>query len=290
MKNTFKNIVLAVCFTIAITQVKAQMNPHLAQYYINRYLGNPAMAGFTDGLNLNLSFQSQWNNMPGAPITQNISADYGRGKLGLGLNLHLDKTGLQRQSRVVGTYAYHLPLNENNSALHFGLSFGFMNQRIAEEEINGERNDALVGAYNQRQTYMDGDFGVAYTSDKWTAEAALPNLKNILKRDVIKLVDMPTFYTALSYKIPLNDCEFEPKLAYRGFKGFDNIWDVGTQFSFIQKQILLVAMYHSSGSASFGLGMDYKKRYTINLVHNVQTSVLNSYTNGTFEINLRGRF
>ena len=55
-------------------------------------------------------------------------ADYGFSKVGLGLSVLNDKARLQRQTRVVGTYAYHLPLSESQN-LYFGVSFGFMNQR-----------------------------------------------------------------------------------------------------------------------------------------------------------------
>lgn len=279
-----------LCATVS----KAQLNPLTAQYYSNTYLGNPAMAGIEKGLNVNASYRRQWGTIPGAPVVQNLTVDYSKNKAAVGLNVNFDKAGLQRQSRVVGTYAYHLPLNAESTALHFGVSLGFMNQRLSSSDIVGNSNDPLAASYNQRQTYIDGDFGIGFTSNRFRVEAAMPNLKTFFKREEIRMVDVATFYTAISYRLELSDgaegMDLEPKAAYRGFKGMDNIWDLGTQLTLANRQVMLTALYHSTKSASFGLGLDYKRRYLINGFYTTQTSALNTYSNGTFEINVRGRF
>lgn len=279
---------------LSATVSNAQLNPLTAQYYSNTYLGNPAMAGIEKGLNVNVSYRRQWGTIPGAPVVQNLTVDYSKNKAAVGLNLNFDKAGLQRQSRVVGTYAYHLPLNANNTALHFGVSLGFMNQRLSNGDIVGNSNDPLAASYNQRQTYIDGDFGIGFTSNRLKVEAALPNLKTFFKREEIRMVDVATFYTAISYRLELSEgaegMDLEPKAAYRGFKGIDNIWDLGTQLTLANRQVMLTALYHSTKSASFGLGLDYKRKYLINGFYTTQTSALNTYSNGTFEINVRGRF
>ena len=276
---------------ISITPVKAQLNPLSSQYYTNQYLVNPAFAGAGEGLKLNAAYRKLWSNVPGSPLIQNLTADYGFNKVGLGLTVTNESAGLQRQTRVVGSYAYHLRLNDNNHQLHFGVSLGFMNQRLENADIYGNPNDPAVGQYNNRKTYLDGDFGAAYTSDKLNIHAAIPNLKSLLKKDVIKLADVATFYTAVSYKIGISEgaegIDVEPKVAYRGVKGFDNIWDAGAQFGIVNKQVFLLTMYHSTRNATFGLGMDFRKKYLISGTYTTQTSALSSYTNGSFELNLR---
>jgi type IX secretion system PorP/SprF family membrane protein len=262
-----------------------------AQYYTNQYLINPAFAGAGQGLKLNGAYRKLWSNVEGSPLTQSLTADYGFNKLGIGLTINNESEGLQRQTRVVGSYAYHLKLSEDNQQLLFGVSLGFFSQRLENEDAYGDPNDPLMGQYNDRRTYLDGDFGIAYTSNKLNIQAAIPNLKSVLKKDIIKLADVATFYSALSYKIDISEgpdgMDIEPKIAYRGVKGFDNIWDAGAQLSIANKQVFLLGMYHSTESATFGLGMDYKKKYLISGTYTTQTSALSSYTNGSFELNLR---
>lgn len=289
--------VLLLFFTVIFSISKegnAQLNPLSAQYYTNQYLINPAFAGAGQGVNLNAAFRKLWSNVPGSPLTQNLTVDYGFNKVGVGLMVYNESAGLQRETRVVGSYAYHLKLNKNDQQLHFGISLGFMNQRLENADIYGSPNDITVGQYNDRKTYLDGDFGIAYTSDKLNIQASIPNLKSILKKDVIKLADVATFYTAVSYKINISEgqegMDIEPKVAYRGVKGIDNILDVGGQFGLANKQVFLLAMYHSTENSTFGLGMDYKKKYLISGTYTTQTSTLSSYTNGSFELNLRLHF
>lgn len=295
MNKRYKPLVLAIIFVILIgASVHAQLNPLSSQYYTNQYLINPSFAGFGHGLKINGAYRKLWSNVPGAPLTQNLTVDYGFDRVGLGLTVNNESAGLQRQTRVLGSYAYHLSLNGSDQELHFGMSLGFMNQRLENADIYGNPNDPMVGLYNDRKTYLDGDFGLSYTSNHLNIQAAIPNLKSVLKKDVIKLADVATFYTALSYRIEFSEgaegIEMEPKVAYRGVKGFDNIWDAGAQLGMADKQVFLMGMYHSTRNATFGLGLDYKRLYLISGTYTTQTSALSNYTNGTFELNLRLSF
>lgn len=290
MKTTYKFLaLLLVIFTSSKSY--AQLNPLAAQYYSNRFLINPAYAGSTDGIKVNAAYRKLWSNVPGSPLTQSITADYGKGKVGVGLNVYNESAGLQRQTRVTGTYAYHLQLGQEQQQLHFGVSLGFMSQRLENSDIYGNPNDPMVGQYNDRKTYLDGDFGIAYTSGTFSLQASIPNLKSVLKKDVIKLADVTTFYAASSYHFKLTEgaegIDLEPMVAYRGVQGFDNIWDAGAQLEIANQQVFITGMYHSTKNATFGLGMDFKKKYLVSGNYTTQTSALSGYTNGSFELNLR---
>src|SRR5579872_6153168 len=116
---------LAVVLIVMSTCCKAQLNPYQAIYFQDRYLANPAMAGLDKGLNINLAYQQQWSSFPGAPKQQSFTAEYqATDKVGLGLIVNDEQSGLFRQSRIMGSYAYHLPLNGQNQKLNFGLSVG----------------------------------------------------------------------------------------------------------------------------------------------------------------------
>lgn len=291
MKKISFSLGLMLFLSLLSKESYGQLNPLASQYFINPYLGNPAYAGIDSGLNLALAYRRLWSDIPGTPEVQNLTATYGKKRAGLGLNINFDRAGLQRQTRVVASYAYHLPVGGNGEKLNFGASLGFMNQRLANSEVKGDPNDPLAQQYNDRETYVDGDFGIAYTSERLKLEAALPNLNSLLKRSSIKLADVPTFYAAASYSLvlmgELDGIVLEPKLAYRGVKGFDNILDLGTSLALANRQVVLMGMYHSSKSASFGIGLDYKRKYLISGTYTTQTSALSSYTNGSFELALR---
>src|SRR5690606_5521479 len=111
----------------SVLQGRAQLNPLGAQFYGNQYLGNPAMAGITGGLDLGLNVRRQWSKLPGGPTTQAVTAEYGFERVGLGFNASNEKAGLLRRTRAMATYAYHLPIAETHQ-LHFGISMGIMDE------------------------------------------------------------------------------------------------------------------------------------------------------------------
>jgi type IX secretion system PorP/SprF family membrane protein len=284
--KSMKTKILILAALIGVLKVNAQTSPLLNQYFNNTYLANPAMAGYKEGAEVDIAFRSQWNNIPGAPLVQNLSATYGWERVGVGLNLNLDKAGLQRQTRILASYAYHLPLSPS-AKLHFGLSAGFMNQRIDMQDLVGNPGDNQIGAYNtDHKTYFDGDFGTGVTTERFNIDFALVNLKNYFKKDNFKLVNTPVVYASAGYKIHLGENLFQPKVAYRSFTEIADIVDIGGQLGFANQQVLLTAMYHTSKAASFGVGLHYKKKYMINTAYTTQTGALSGYTAGSFEINL----
>jgi type IX secretion system PorP/SprF family membrane protein len=285
------NAGLIVLISILVKQeVKAQLNPMGALYFQNQFLGNPAMAG-KGGLNLNMGIRKQWNNIPGSPSAQTLTVDYDlTDKAGIGFNVNNDKSGLLKRTRLVSTYAYHLPVNDNNDKLSFGLSFGLLNERINNEELIGDSDDLSVASYNQRSTFLDGDFGLAYTAGRINIQLTLPNLKSMVNQDDVSGAnDRSTFFSAISYKIKTgvtSGLEIEPKAVYRGVNGFNDILDLGANLSYGGNKLNVFGMYHSTKSATVGIGMNYQN-LGFGGIYTTSTSALSGYTNGNFELSLR---
>jgi len=269
----------------------AQLSGLQSMYYQNQYMANPAMAGMEKGLNLNLGYQQQWATMPGSPKLQNFTADYNSGNnVGLGLNVSGDNAGLINRTRVMGTYAYHLSLNGKDDKLNFGLSLGINDTYIDNTKVNGDQGDVQVSNFNQRSIYVDGDFGISYTSQKFTVQAALPNMKTLFfsnDNNNNLEVDRATFFTALSYKIHAdNGITIEPKAAFRGVKGFDNILDAGAQMTMHDYNINFGAMYHSNKSLTFTFGV-IVQNMDIMVAYSNNTGPLGVYANNTLEFGVK---
>jgi type IX secretion system PorP/SprF family membrane protein len=301
MKNLklVKAGLLFLIMLVAVQQGFTQNNVWGAMYFQNQFLSNPAMAGIK-GLNLHLGFRKQWNTIPGSPFIQSGAADYAvTNKAGIGLFINNERSGLFNRTRTMGSYAYHLPLGRNSlsfknsgrdNTLSFGISFGVLTDKISNNSINGDSDDPDLVDYNQRDTYLDGDFGLAYSGGALNIQLAVPNLKNILNRDEeTSAVDRKTLFSAISYKIQTNGyegLELEPKLVYHNIKGFKSILDLGINLSYAENKINFFGMYHSSHSATFGLGFNYENM-GVGLVYATSTAVLKKYTDGNFEISLR---
>ena len=284
-------LILLILTGIYSTESRAQLSPMGVQYFQTPYLANPALAGINQGYNLNIGYCQQWNSIPGAPVKQYIAGDFKMNdKVGLGFNLYNDEAGLLSKTRFTGSYAYHLPLNEVGDKLHFGVSFGYMHERISNENIVGDQSDVAIDRFNQRKNYLDGDFGLAYTSNHLTVEAALPNLKTAFKKDLNNNIDRSTFFTAVSYRMTngenMNQFSIEPKLCYRGVRGYDNIADIGANFTVANNQLSFSGMYHTSKSSTFGCGFNYKSMSIIGM-YTTENTQLRGDANGIFEIGLK---
>lgn len=287
--------IIAVVFVMGVAdKASAQLNPMGVQYFQNQYLANPAMVGFNDGLTLNGGLRQQWSNIPGAPVSRTFSADYRlKEKVGVGMKLYSEETGLIERTLMMGSYAYRLPL-DNMQALHFGLSMGFSSERLAQENLNGESGDISVARFNERETFIDGDFGIAYVNDRLNLQAAIPNMKNFFGTDENNTVNRSTFFSSISYKWPFGSGTtlgtIEPKVVYRGIKGNNNLLDLGANLSMINNQLIFTGLYHSSNSATFGFGINYNKALSILGMYTTETAALRGYTGGNFEVGLNYQF
>ena len=287
-------LLIATILMFGANSSYAQLNPLGAVYYQNQYLANPAMAGTDTSLNVSLSYRMQWSGIKGAPVNQSFTSDWGIGnRVGIGLMVYNDKAGLLQRTRAMATYAYHLPLAESQK-LHFGISMGIMTQRVQYEDVIGDPNDAGLEQFNNRETFFDGDFGMAYTSGKLNVQAALPNMKVILNKDENdNTVNRSAFFSAISYKMPLEGfvggMAVEPKIAYRGVKGFDNMIDVGANLSFSQDKLNLMSIWHSSENMTYGLGINHNRLFSFTGMYSSNIGELKGFANGNFEMAIRVR-
>jgi type IX secretion system PorP/SprF family membrane protein len=291
-KGVFSGL-LGIMLLMTSTCALAQLNPYQAIYFQNRYLINPAMAGLDKGFNINLAYQQQWNALPGAPKLQSITTEYQvTDKVGLGLNIQDEQSGIFRQTRLMGSYAYHLPLGDQDQKLNFGLSLGINDPRIDYNNVIGDPADLELAQYNQKGPYFDGDLGLSYTSNNLFIEGVLPNLNTVLfnRGGQRADVDRTLFFSAISYKIVLtNDITHysaEPLVAYREVKGFRNIADLGLNLKMDDYHLELRSIYHTNNNWGFGFVLD-QQNYDLGFDYNLYTGQITNYTNGAFEIGLK---
>jgi len=284
---------ITALLSLATLQCSAQLNPFQNMYYINRYQLNPAFAGLENGLNLNIGYRQQWSSFPGTPKTGAFTADYQAGnRVGIGLNVSDDQSGLIRTTRAVASYAYHLPLSEQGEHLSFGLSLGVNDGRVDYNKVNGDVSDAEIVQYNNLKPYIDGDVGVAYTGSNLMVSTAMPNLKSTLfnASDRRFDADMLLFVAAASYKINMkneySDLTLEPLAAYRIVKGNTDIFDAGLKFDMNNYGLYLQTIYHSNQDISLGMGLN-QQTYVFSFAYNLETGQLSSYTHGAFELGLK---
>jgi type IX secretion system PorP/SprF family membrane protein len=274
-------------FAQSLSETPALLEPSATQYFQNQYLANPAFAGIDTGLHVNATYRNQWSGIDGAPVTKFFTADYAAGKrVGLGVHVFNDVAGLINRTRAALTYAYHLPLNDHGQQLSFGLSLGLNVQRINTKNVNGDVYDPSISSFNRRDDYFEAEAGIAYTNGKLTLQGALPNVRSMVSGDNKTVDGGSIFFTAASYKFTISDAvsSVEPKICYRGVRGYNNIVDIGVNIAVLNNAASVMTMYHTSKSLTTGIGVNIMKTVAIQAMYTTQTGGIKTYVDGTYEI------
>lgn len=285
-------VVLATLFTRnaqaqSLGNSQSLLEPSGTQYFQNQYLANPAMAGIDTGMHLNAAYRRQYSGIEGAPTTAHFSADGSLGKrVGAGLIVFNDEAGLITRTRVGLTYAYHLPVGNNGQLLHFGLSLALNVQRLDYTKVNGDDADPSLGLFNRRDNYFEADYGMAYTDGSLFLQAALPNVRSLFTGKDYGVNGGGVFFTAASYRFTPEGVisGFEPKVCYRGIKGYDDILDAGFNLYLLDNVANVMGMYHTSKSFTAGVGVNIKKTLILQALYTTQTGGIKTYVDGTYEI------
>ncbi|UKB78616.1 PorP/SprF family type IX secretion system membrane protein [Chryseobacterium sp. MEBOG07] len=285
--------ILITIILLVMSKAYGQLNPMGSIYFQNEYLANPAMAGIGHGWEVNGAYKVQWTAIDGAPSMQTLTATYGLpGKrIGFGLNFYRENAGVIRRTSVKGTYAYHIPLNDNHCFLDFGITSSIMNEWIDFNKVVGDPDDQNLHLFNVRPLYIEGDFGMSYRSEFLTVQGSLSNVKQLFNKDLKRNgIDRSLYMGAVSYKFFTEGLTIEPKVMYRGVENYKGILDVGAQVGCYKDKLTMNALYHSTNAATFGVGTFYQNQLRILCFYTTDTSDLGKYGNGEFEIALQYHF
>lgn len=142
----------------------AQQVPLYSQYYFNPFIYNPALTGTAEQGNVFLTHRSQWNAIPGAPVTTALTIDGATKskKVGLGASIYNHSSDLIQRSGINGFYSYRMDFSEV-SKLNLGISIGILDNRIDfSKAIVKDADDPELLIGSQRKTAADADAGIAY--------------------------------------------------------------------------------------------------------------------------------
>ncbi len=173
-----KNIIKVVLLSLLTVPAFAQQIPFTSQYMFNDYLMNPAVGGSVDYMPISSSIRSQWNGLAGAPQTQTLSAHSKLGKrIGLGGFIFNDVTGPISEKGIQLSYAYHLPLGNDDANLSFGLGAMLFSHSINIAKLKfDEGGDDATSNLVRNSVSPDANFGILYYTEKYKVGISIPQL------------------------------------------------------------------------------------------------------------------
>ena len=151
-------------------QAFSQQDPLFTQYMFNKLVVNPAYAGTSGGLTIDILDRYQWRGISGAPRTLTIGAHapIRDSKIGLGAYIYRDVLGPTINQGIMGTYAYHLKTSANGY-LSLGLQFGIKHFNFDWNEIQAYNPDPMFMPQEIQKVYPDANLGIYYHTNKFFA-------------------------------------------------------------------------------------------------------------------------
>ncbi|MBI1285976.1 MAG: type IX secretion system membrane protein PorP/SprF [Flavobacteriales bacterium] len=141
----------------------AQQTRLSSLYLQNRFLLNPANAGYSEGLVGYINYRNQWTNVQGAPTTGLVSLHTPLGKnTNIGTNIVYDKTNFMSTVNAKLAYAHDIKLATDHQ-LSLGLGVGINHTQFNFDKAVVENpNDPILANGNTGSTSFDMDAGIRY--------------------------------------------------------------------------------------------------------------------------------
>ncbi len=250
-------------FLCLVTTCFGQSASPFRQFYFNPYLSNPAYVGINGSTEVYLVYRRQWININDAPTTMGVSLQYPTKKrVSLGLNIVSDEVVALRNTSILGTFAYALPLTSTQT-LRFGLSGGVGMNDLNLEEGEYDPNDPVIANASQNNFYIDGNFGALYTNRGFRLGFAFTQLFegnrfSSTSMNEVKLSSLNNRLYSIGYKFPLgSSVEIEPYFLYRQRADKQNSWEAASVV-YLKQKVWVGASYHETNGLAFFAGLSIK--------------------------------
>jgi len=283
-----------------------QQDPQFTQYMLNPMMFNPAVAGTEDYWISTLAVRNQWVNIPGSPVSQNITTHLPIYQIssGVGLSILNDVAGQQRNTGVALSYAWHK--NLRNSVISFGVSGG-----IVQQSLDGSKLITPTGSYEdivdhhdpnlpvtlQTELLPDAAVGMYYLSDKLTAGISathvLVPLQAGQETSGATIQYNPNAYVYVAYRQKIGDLfELMPNVLYKTDLS-ESMIDLNLMGTF-KNNFLFGASFRSNVSGqsdAFALvgGLNISEKWKISYSYDITSSALNAVSAGSHEVVLSYR-
>ena len=294
-----KKLIITLSIVVSGLVSQAQQVPLLSHYYYNKFVWNPALAGFQKYGQAYLIYRNQWNQIPGAPITKAVTIDGPlRAKnIGLGASLYQDNAGIFSRTGGMISYAYGINFSED-SKLRLGMGLGFIDNRLALGDILVKHpNDPYLQVNNNNKTGFDANFGVNYTYKDFNIGVSIPQVLALdIKYDqpssgdiVYKSVRHFQINTSYVMRAMEDKLKIEPMAFVRLAANTPVQYDLSAVVSY-RDFIWGGVMYRSNFAMGLLAGTRIAKQFVLGYAYDLPVNKYKTYMRGAHEVMLGFQF
>ena len=286
-----KKSILSIFCILIVGFVSAQSEIQTSQYLYDIASFNPACAGSSKALSVDLLARRQWIGIDQSPSTQilNVHQYLKNINSGIGLVVVNDQLGFEHSLNVKAQYSYYVQLTKF-SVLSFGAAFGFVNQSIEGSKLVYESdylNSSVVDQYALRNNTSvivpDFDFGMNFNYKNLDLGFSSSHIQQNMSNTEIKLYRH--YYAYGKYNIPVS-----PKFTIiPSIRVKANEFITQTDFGVMceANQIILFGCSYRLNSAYIGfLGFNLNKDFRLMYSYDYDASKVLSIGGGSHEIGL----
>lgn len=309
-----KKIVTLLIILGCVQFVSAQQKPQYTQYLFNNYILNPAFAGIENYVDVKLGHRRQWTGIDGAPVSSYVSvnAPIGENFLnggvgsgnpyersytndymaaephhGVGLVFQSDKAGIISLNSIGASYAYHLGLSPRLN-LAVGVTGGFSQYGLNTSLITTENAfDPAVNNGGYSRWSPDVAVGVVAYSGNYFIGASVQQLlpQRLFNDDYTKKTKtVPHFFFTSGVRLYVSDdISITPSVLLKIIQPVPVTFDVNAKMAFRDK-FWIGGSYRKDDSFGALLGINLSSLINVGYSYDINTSGLNSVSNGSHEI------
>lgn len=286
-----KKTLISILLLISINSY-AQQDPLFSQYMFNKLAINPAYAGATELLSVDMLSRYQWVGIDGAPQTYSVSlhSPLRNNHNALGIYLYGDILGPTETFGLMGSYAYRIKVGKGK--LCFGLQAGFKYTVFNMSKIKVQESDFVYSGQDIKTFIPDANFGIYYYSKKWFAGLSSKQLfQNETGSETIDNKNTYTklarhFYGMTGVNISISDkVSFRPSLMAKYVQNAP--WQCDINASFLFSDIFWIGVsYRTEKAVVFLTEFNISKNLHVGYSYDVYLNKLMSANKGSHEIRI----
>ena len=272
---------------------KGQQDPMYTQYIFNLQTINPAYVGSWQTIGLTALSREQWIGLQGHPSTQTFSfqTPLRSENVGLGMNVLLDKVGLEKRLTINFDYSYKILLNDITN-LRFGIKGGFTNYSnnlTAYTQYPDGQSDPIYLANIENKFMPNFGFGLYLSSEKYYLSFSLPriikgNYQINANNAYTTTSEVQHLYFAGGMIFNLSEhIKFKPNFMTQSVAGSPFQYDLSANFLFAEK-FWIGAMYRSGDAFGAIAQLIFNKNLRFGYAYDFTTTDLQNFHNGIHEV------
>ena len=283
---------LLIIFGVALAGNSiAQQRAVYSNFLLNDYYYNPAIAGSKTVHIANVSYRNQWVGFEGAPslIMGNFYGSLkNKGKMGYGVSLISESTGITQNTTVYLNYAHHFRLSDNIK-LGLGIKPGYMQYRVRlyEAQLADEGDEVLTGNIYSASA-LDMSAGFHLYSPKFFVMGSVQHLLGKEVQFTSYNSNLTFHYNAIAgynIKFKKNKFELQPSVMLRYTEPVP-IQITGMLRAMFAGKFWVGLLYRTDDAAGISLGLSIKERFTVAYGYDYTISELSKHQSGSHEVML----